>query len=278
MLVARSLIGAIVSAASLVVVAGHARAHDDAKYPAFAGQWLRAAGAQWDPSMPRGLGQKAPLTPEYQAILEANLAEQKSGSQTYNSQVKCRPGGLPRMMIAYEPIEVIVTPETTYIWVEQMGEFRRIYTDGRNWPDNPQPAFKGYSIGRWEDADGDGRYDTLVVETRYLRGPRTFDADGTPLHKDNQSIITERIYLDQADPSILYDQVTTVDHALTRPWTVTRRYKREPKPLWPENLCVDNHHLELGAESYFVSDDGFLMPTRKDQPPPDLRKFSESQN
>ena len=80
------------------------------------------------------------------------------------------------MMIAYEPMELIVTPNITYIWVEQMGEFRRIYTDGRGWPANPKPAFKGYSIGQWEGREG--RYDTLLVETRHLRGPRLFDADG----------------------------------------------------------------------------------------------------
>jgi len=273
-----SVIGAIAFAASLAASTTSAQAFDDAKYPAFAGQWLRNAGAQWDPSKPRGKGQQAPLTAEYQAILEANLAEQRSGGDTYNSQARCRPGGMPRMMIAYEPIQMIVTPEVTYVWVEQMGEFRRIYTDGRDWPQNPKPAFKGYSIGRWEDADGDGRYDTLVVETRHMKGPRTFDADGTPLHKDNQTIVKERIFLDKTNPNTLYDEITTIDHALTRPWTVTRRYKREPKPIWPENLCVeDNRHIEIGAESYFLSSDGFLMPTRRDQPPPDLRNFSDAQ-
>jgi hypothetical protein len=56
---------------------------------------------------------------------------------------------------------------------------------------------------------------------------------------------------------------------------VTRRYRREPKPLWPENVCAeDNRHVEIGKESYFLSADRHLMPTRKDQPPPDLRKFA----
>jgi hypothetical protein len=259
---------------SLALPLPSAQAHDDAMYPAFAGQWFRNAGAQWDPSKPRGLGQQAPLTPEYQAIFEANMAEQKNGGDKYNPQARCIPGGMPRMMIAYEPIELIVTPETTYIWVEQMGEFRRIHTDGRNWPDNPKPTYRGYSIGRWEDTDGDGRFDTLVVETRNLKGPRTLDADGLPLHADNQTVVKERIQLDKADPNLLYDEITTIDHALTRPWTVTRRYRRERKPLWPENLCTaGNRHLAIGNESYFVSEDGYLMPTRNDQPPPDLKNF-----
>jgi hypothetical protein len=109
----------------------------DTKHSEFAGQWVRNIGAQWDPSKPRGIGQQPPLVPEYQAIFEANLAEQKSGGDTYNPQAKCLPGGMPRMMVAYEPIQFIITPETTYVWVERMGEFRRIYTDGRAWPENP---------------------------------------------------------------------------------------------------------------------------------------------
>jgi hypothetical protein len=260
----------------LAALASEARAHDDAKYPAWAGQWVRSVGAQWDPSKPRGLGQDAPLTPEYRAIYETNLAEQNAGGDTYNTQARCIPGGMPRMMIAYEPLQIIVAAETTYVWAEQMSELRRIYTDGRSWPDNLKPnSFAGYSIGTWQDEDGDGRYDTLVIETRSMKGPRTFDADGTPLHKDNETVIKERIYLDKANPNTLYDEVTTIDHALTRPWTVTRRYRREPKPLWPENLCAeDNRHVEIGKESYFLSADRHLMPTRPDQPPPDLRKFA----
>ncbi|HEY7298584.1 MAG TPA: hypothetical protein VH684_11670 [Xanthobacteraceae bacterium] len=270
----RISIGAISLAIVLAAATAGARA-SEAQFPQFGGQWLRNVGAQWDPSKPRALGQGAPLTPEYLAMFKANLAEQASGGEKYNPQARCIPGGMPRMMIAYEPIEVIVTPEVTYIWVEQMGEFRRIYTDGRDWPRNPEPAFKGYSIGRWKDENGDGRYDSLAVETRYLKGPRTFDAEGTPLHKDNESIVKERLYLDRANPDLLYDEVTTFDHALTRPWTVTRRYGREHHPLWPEDVCrEDNHHVDIGKESYFVSDDGFLMPTRKDQPPPDLKYFN----
>ena len=59
----------------------------------------------------------------------------------------------------------------------------------------------GYSIGRWVDENGDGTYDALEVETRYFKGPRAFEASGLPLHKDNKTIIKERIYLDKADPN-----------------------------------------------------------------------------
>ena len=70
-------------------------------------------------------------------------------------------------------------------------------------------------------SNGDGRFDVLEVETRGFKGPRTFDASGLPLHQDNRTIVKERIYLDKA--GILHDQITVIDHALTRPWTAVKK-------------------------------------------------------
>jgi hypothetical protein len=64
---------------------------------------------------------------------------------------------------------------------------RRVFTDGRDWPKAIEPSFMGYSIGKWIDEDGDGRFDLLEIETRNLKGPRAFDASGIPLHADNQT-------------------------------------------------------------------------------------------
>ena len=205
----REAVGSMVLALALCLSAAITKAQSDSKYPDWKGQWVRIGGGQYDPSKPGGVRQAPPLTPEYKAVWEDNIAAEAKGSQEYNPQARCLPGGMPRMMIAYEPMEIIVTPETTYIWVEQMGEFRRIYTDGRSWPQHPTPEFRGTSIGRWIDAGGAGRFDTLMVETRYLKGPRTFDADGMPLHADSQTIVKEHIYLDRADANLLRDDVTT---------------------------------------------------------------------
>src|SRR5258706_13597607 len=111
--------------------------------------------------------------------------------------------------------------------MDQLRNNRRIHPDGQDFPTsmNDEPMYAGYSIGKWVDEDGDGRYDTLVVETRGLKGPRNYDVSGIPLHRDNQSIIRERIYMDRADPNLLHDEITTIDHALTRPWTVTKNYR-----------------------------------------------------
>jgi hypothetical protein len=276
----RGLAGALVILALLGAGGAQAQGFDPSKYPDWKGQWLRTGrgnGNAWDPTKPLGLGEGAPLIPEYQAILEAAVADEKAGGQGIDPTYLCVPSGLPRSMIAVLPMEIIVTPQTTYIALELFSTQRRIYTDGRDWPVKIAPSFEGYSIGRWEDSKGSGRYDQLVVETRGLKGPHTYDSSGVPFHKDDQAIIFERLYSDQNDPNILHNEVTTIDHALTRPWTVTRSYRREPnpRPLWTETYCTeDNHHVFIGGHNYVVSGDGHLMPARKDEPPPDLRNFA----
>jgi hypothetical protein len=180
------------------------------------------------------------------------------------------------MMMAFIPLEFVVTPDTTYILVGMYDHFRRIFTDGRDWPKDIEPTFSGYSIGRWIDADGDGRYDVLEVETRGFKGPRAYDEAGLPLHFDNQSIFKERIYRDKNDPNIMHDEMTTIDHALTRPWTVDKRYvhNSDLRANWVEYYITEaNAQIIVGKENYFLSADGLLMPAKKDQPPPDLRYF-----
>jgi len=121
----------------------------------------------------------------------------------------------------------------------------------------------------------------LEVETRGpFKGPRVYDATGLPLHSDNQSIFKERIYLDKANPNMLHDEITVIDHALTRPWTVDKRYLRnaDPRPTWLEYVCNENNaQISVGKDNYYLSADGFLMPARKDQAPPDLRYFRQLQ-
>jgi hypothetical protein len=281
----RSAIARMALVGALWLAPAAAQTFDSGKYPDLKGQWTRARvpGAvgqpPHDPSKPFGRGQQAPLTAEYQANFEANLTDLAAGGQGNDATRNCMPNGMPRAMSAYEPIELIVTEETTYILIDHIEHTRRIYTDGRGWPSDIEPSFLGYSIGKWIDEDGDGRYDALDVETRGFQGPRVYDASGIPLHADNETVIKERIYLDKADRNALHDEITTIDHALTRPWTVTKSYRRNPnpQPVWREWICaIGNNHVEIGKESYFLSAEGLLMPTKKDQAPPDLRYFNKA--
>jgi hypothetical protein len=249
--------------------------NDLSKYPDWSGQWRRVGGIQWDPTKPLGAGQHAPLTPEYQAIFDASLADQSHGGQGNNARFTCIPHGMPRAMTATFPFEIIVMPKTTYILFENQPD-RRIYTDGRDWPQSLEPAFAGYSIGHWVD-DGGDRFNLLEVETRNMKGPRDFETSGLPVHEDNQTVVKEKIFLDKANRDVLHDEVTTIDHALTQPWTVTKSYRRDPNPIWFDNNCSENNnHVVIGKENYFLSADGLLMPAKKDQAPPDLRYFKPS--
>src|ERR1700689_2762975 len=162
----RSLVGAGALAAMLLVPIAGARSQQPSKYPDLRGQCVRASPVQWDPSKPAARGQQAPLTSAYQADYDRALAQQVDGGQDYNPQVRCLPAGLPRGMIGYEPLEVVVTPDTTYVRLVYMSELRRIYTDGRDWPAKLVPSYVGTSIGRWVDDGGTGRFDVLEVETR----------------------------------------------------------------------------------------------------------------
>jgi hypothetical protein len=280
----RRLIGAIAAAVLAMPIVG-AQAADDMKYPDWKGKWERfvVRGLPGQPShdqtKPWGFGQQAPLTPEYQAVLSASIADQANGGLGNFPTTLGRAAGMPNMMMGFGPHEWVVTPETTYVLIGWHDHYRRIFTDGRDWPKEIEPSFSGYSIGRWIDEDGDGRYDTLEVETRGFKGPRAFDETGLPLHVDNQSIFKERIWRDKADPSILHDEITTIDHALTRPWTVDKRYVHNPNPHpdWVEFYTVENNaQIMIGKENYFLSGEGLLMPAKKNQAPPDLRYFKST--
>jgi hypothetical protein len=280
------LLGAIVLAA-LSVSTASGQIVDYSKYPDLKGQWNRFAvpglfgQPSFDQSKPWGFGQEAPLTPEYKAILEASVADQATGGLGNGvDHVRCCAAGMPFMMVAFRPLEFIVMPDTTYILIADYDPLRRIFTDGRDWPKEIEPTFQGYSIGKWVDEDGDGRFDVLEVETRGFKGPRVYDITGLPLHRDNQSIFKERIYLDKADPNLLHDEITVIDHALTRPWTVDKKYVREadPRADWPESICPEyNAQIFIGKDNYYLSADGFLMPAKKGQAPPDLRYFNQPQ-
>src|SRR5207244_2605196 len=197
----RGSIALSVLAATLLMTMTGAWAFDETKYPDLKGQWRRGPNANpvaaqgrgniFDPSKGWGPAQQPPLTAEYQARYEANLADQAAGGQGIVETYACVSPGMPRVTNAYGQSEFVVTPNTTYILVENIRDSRRIFTDGRTWPQIMQPSLLGYSIGTWIDTDGDGKYDLLDVETRGFKGQRAFDASGIPLHDDNESIVKE---------------------------------------------------------------------------------------
>jgi hypothetical protein len=278
----QSSIASIVLGAALLMSPAGAQVFDLAKYPDWSGQWVKVPDggvARYDPSKPPGKGQQAPLKESYRRMHEASMANQEAGGQgLYLSSAKCVPMGMPWQMYAFWELDFGITPAATFVLSEAMTvQPRRIYTDGRDWPEYQEPLLTGYSIGKWIDEDGDGKYDALEVETRYMKVPRIFDQSGIPFHEDGQAVIKERIFLDKSDPNILHNQMTTVDNALTHPWSVERTYSRESDVIWTNTVCTeDNDIVVIGNEDYRVNKEGFLLPRQKGQKPPDLRYFDQA--
>ena len=116
-------------------------------------------------------------------------------------------------------MKFLISPGVTHILFDRNDYApRRIYTDGREWTKIgiDDTTFPGYSIGEWIDKDGDGRYDELLVETRHVRNPRTWDQSGMPMADDDEGVIKERLFLDESNPAILHNEMTTIDNSLTR--------------------------------------------------------------
>jgi hypothetical protein len=178
--------------------------------------------------------------------MEASIKDQEEGGFGNHRGGSCLGFGMPIIAYGFEPQEFIVTPDTTYILVNWVEHTRRIFTDGRDWPsisNRRSPAIPS----------GAGSTRIRMAATMCLKSkpvalsmaPATMTATGLPLHRDNQSIFKERIYLDKADKDIIHNEITVIDHALTRPWTITRDYRRNPtsRPNWSEFICAENKSL-----------------------------------
>jgi hypothetical protein len=198
----------------------------------FTGIWLNQGGIGWTPGIAPGVGQKPPLTPEYQKIFDTNVENARLGKPTGDITANCLPQGMPRIMTMTYPMEISMTPTHVTVYAEWEEQTRRIYTDGRPLDPDPDPTFYGQSVGHWE---GDVLVSTsfgFVLETN-------LESSGLP--KSDKMIAYERVWL--ADDDTLRDEITLVDpKALAKPWTVTKVYKRAPADftLMPY-VCLENN-------------------------------------
>ena len=160
--------------------------------------------------------------------------------------------------------------------VAQVGAAEALPLPGGGDPGNPD---RGMDRGDRPDVAEGGADDAGLLGSATVA--RTFDSTGIPMHKDNQTVVKERLFVDKTNPNILHNEITTIDHALTHPWTITKNYRRDTKVKqhywWEESVCAEaNPHIKLGQDVYYVSADGNLMPTKKGQKPPDLKYFKQS--
>ena len=143
---------------------------------------------------------------------------------------RCLPVSPARAWASFALQKIIQTRDTVVILDEYMIQFRQIFLDGRALPNDPEPTFKGYSIGKW---DGEA----LVIETIGLKDNGWLDLQGHPL--TDQARITERIR--RVDYGHLQVEITVNDaKAYTQPWTRTVKLTLAPKTELLEYICNEN--------------------------------------
>jgi hypothetical protein len=210
------------------------------RVPDFSGVWrtINAPAAPREGTSLRWLpasGELPPFNAEYMEKYKKVQASRESGSEATEPVARCLPPGMPYFTLAQYGLEIVQSKDKIAFFSEWMDAYRRVYLDGRTMPKDFDPAYFGYSTGKWEG-------DTLVVDTINLRDDTVLDRYGSP-HSDAMRI-TERIRL--VDQNTLEDAMVVNDpKAFTKPWEVVRRYRRAGKgnDELHENTCTEGLRL-----------------------------------
>jgi hypothetical protein len=193
-------------------------------------------GGIWEITMGRpraGVPTEQPsLTPEYATKLADYQASQAKGDEQETPQANCVPPGMPAIMNQPYPMEFLFTPGKVTIAIEAYSQMRRIFTDGRKHPEDPDLTYNGHSIGHWEG-------DTLVVDTVGFT-PDTALGPGWGIRHSDRMHIVERMHLTAPDT---LEIVTTIDDpkALAKPLTATKVLKRHRDWDIAEYVCEQNN-------------------------------------
>ena len=188
-----------------------------AKLPDWSGTWTPAISDQ----VAQEKSNRPPWKPQIAKQIDHMYAEEAAG-RPFPIIDHCFPTGMPSwMLITHNAFEILFTPGRVTILGEGDGNrMRRIYTDGRSHPADPDPSFHGNSVGHWEG-------NTLVVDTIALL-PQAYlavnEAVGVPNNGDMH--IVERLHLE--GPDTLYDELEIhANKVLTKTWNTTRKYYRQ---------------------------------------------------
>ena len=168
-----------------------------------------------------------PLQPWAEAVYKERI--EQNGKD--HPGVRCWPSGIPEKNNIPDGVKVVQTPDLMIFLHESRTIYRQIFTDGRPLPRDAQPAWMGYSIGRWEG-------DTFIVDTIGQNGKTWLDMRG--LLATEALRVTERF----TRPSIgrIYIDVTIDDpKAYTRPWDVRLSWDLQPDTDLIESICEENN-------------------------------------
>jgi len=209
-----------------MALAAHAHAATADGHDAFSGVWMIehpvTAVKAVDSHDP-------PLLPEARKVYESHLAARRAGDTSYDSVSWCAGAGVPRLMFAPYPFELLVQPRRV-AFLYQWNHWARTVDMAAKQLDVPYPISIGIAVGHWEGA-------TLIIETTGLRDSTLLDSAGLP-HSDEMKL-TERLRL--LGPDRLEDRIT-IDDAKTfsRPWRTAVTYRRKPEgAVIKEDVCLD---------------------------------------
>jgi hypothetical protein len=187
-----------------------------------------------------------PAKPEVQARLDKKREAGKTGFVRGVSNILCLPTGFPAMMQWKSPIEILQTKGKVTVLSEHdpgNDEPRTIYLN-RAMPDEPDPSWNGYSVGKWEGP-------VLVVQTAGLNDR----ASVFGLPRGATTKVTERFHLEDGGKTLI-DAVTVEDpRTLTKPWTVTLKYDRMPEDTERyEAVCEPDLEALKGVDLAAIKD------------------------
>lgn len=196
--------------------------------PDWSGTWVPIPGNGLSAADPPPVSNE-PSVPQYtEKALQLRRAARADPGYLPN-QAACIPKGMPLDMgTTAVAFEFLFTPgRVTVIW--ENGFVRRIYTDGREHPEDPIPSFSGDSIGHWQGA-------TLVVDTIGIVAGAEL---GPLLLETGKTHVVERMTRTGPNEFAIEFTVTDAD-LLSRPWKYTRNYKRYDLPMG-EFVCTQNN-------------------------------------
>ena len=172
--------------------------------PDFTGIWAATEGKYFQDLGAGGVD--IPMLPWARALYQ----ERKGNLQKGHPSERCLGHGVTDFDTHPTPRRIIQTPQIIAILYESYHQYRQIFLDGRPLPKPTQPAYMGYSVGKWEG-------DALVVDTTGLNDIGWLDMNGHP--QTESTHVTERFRRRNFGHIDL--QITIDDpKAYSKPWTV----------------------------------------------------------
>ena len=171
--------------------------------------------------------ENVPMTPEARKIHAARA----TGMLSYEEpDAHCLPQGVPKINSAPVPFRIVQLEKLVVIIYEAFNLWRQVFLDNRQFDDDLNPSWMGYSKGRWEGQE-------LVVETRGLNGKQWLDHGGLPA--SDKLTVVERFRRPRFGR--LEIEVTITDPTYyTKPWTATTNAQLRLDTELMEFICNEN--------------------------------------